>query len=359
MDEQALTPLAEAAGPKAANSRTYPQSWVDRFMDAVERLPIPYWATYLVLFLVDSFLGLALAWVDGWLEFPQFDILVLGLPMWRWLPLALMTRLDHVSLNVLDEFRPLLRASEEGFMALKAEFAGMPARPVLFVSLLLGLVTSVPIVVFYLPFVLRTLGAGTSFGLLLLISMLPSFAIAFAFYYHTIRQLRLVNRVVKTAERFDLFQLDSVYAFSRLTAQSGIAWVILLSFSLLVNPFRDNELSLFLLVTQLMLAAAAFILPLWGMHQRLLAQKRDLASEVNRRISSTMHLLHRYIDEDDLELAGKVNGVLDSLVSELQIVSRIPTWPWRPQTLTGFLSALVLPIVIFLIQLVIQRLLGS
>lgn len=32
-----------------------------------------------------------------------------------------------------------------------------------------------------------------------------------------------------------------------------------------------------------------------------------------------------------------------------------PTWPWRSGKLTGFLSALVLPILLFVIQLGIQK----
>jgi hypothetical protein len=36
----------------------------------------------------------------------------------------------------------------------------------------------------------------------------------------------------------------------------------------------------------------------------------------------------------------------------------IPIWPWRSNTLTGFLSTLGLPIFIFLLQLLIKKLLG-
>jgi hypothetical protein len=40
-------------------------------------------------------------------------------------------------------------------------------------------------------------------------------------------------------------------------------------------------------------------------------------------------------------------------------IADIPTWPWRPQVLSGFLSALILPVAIFLITRALASQLGS
>jgi hypothetical protein len=40
-------------------------------------------------------------------------------------------------------------------------------------------------------------------------------------------------------------------------------------------------------------------------------------------------------------------------------VVRLPTWPWPPQLLRGFVSALLLPIVIFVLTRVISVILES
>jgi hypothetical protein len=45
---------------------------------------------------------------------------------------------------------------------------------------------------------------------------------------------------------------------------------------------------------------------------------------------------------------------LNGLKAERDIVTSIPTWPWRPGTRISFLSAIVLPIIYFLIQLAIK-----
>jgi hypothetical protein len=45
----------------------YAPSFLDRFMDFIERLPIPYMLTYLLLFIVLSMVIHVLAWADGWI----------------------------------------------------------------------------------------------------------------------------------------------------------------------------------------------------------------------------------------------------------------------------------------------------
>ena len=49
---------------------------------------------------------------------------------------------------------------------------------------------------------------------------------------------------------------------------------------------------------------------------------------------------------------------MGGLASERSVVSSIPTWPWSTATFSGFVSALVLPIALFLIQLALKNWLG-
>lgn len=99
----------------------YPPSFVDRLMDFVVRLPIPYWLTYLLLLILQVSLIHVLAWIDGWLPPFTFSRLLFTFPVWTWIPLALMTYLDQVSLEALSSFRPLLDVDEEKLNRLKYE----------------------------------------------------------------------------------------------------------------------------------------------------------------------------------------------------------------------------------------------
>lgn len=340
-------------------TRPYPPSFIDRFMDSVKRLPGPYWLTYLALFILQSLLVHILAWIDGWQPAYTFNPIALLFPFWLWAPLAMMTYLDQVSLEALSSFSPLLEVDEETLNRLKVEFTVMPARSVIlsgvFWVITYIIFTVVAFRAFYIEYRL-----GTFLSIVIFIEGLISFAVGSAIYYHSLRQLRLVNRTVKMARQFNLFQLDPVYAFSRVTSLIGVSWMIMLSMTLLTFPTAlVSAPVLALLVLQAVLAIAAFVLPLWFVNRRLVAEKRRLLAEVNQRLEATIKHLHDSIDGNVLSEMDPLNKAVITLNAEHDHLNSIPTWPWRAGTLTGFLSALLLPIVLFLIQLIIQNWFGE
>jgi hypothetical protein len=200
---------------------------------------------------------------------------------------------------------------------------------------------------------------GPFFSWAVTVEGLISFATGSAIYYHSFRQLRLVNLTVKMVRRFNLFQLNPVYAFSRVTSQIGVAWMIMLSLTLLLFPIKLATAPLLaILASQMVLAVAAFVLPLWFVNRRLVFEKRRLLAEHNLRLESTLERLHRSVDEKNMDEVGQLNSAVNGLNLERTILTGIPTWPWRANTLTSFLSTLGLPIFIFLLQLLIKKLLG-
>ena len=316
---------------------------------------MPYWLVYLALSIVEVAIIHVLSWVDGWVPPFQFERLTLSFPLWSWGPLAAITYLDAVSLAAIREFRPLLKVDDEGLRQLEYEFTTMPSRPVIISGLLWSATYAV------LSYVLGP--AWTELYSVGPLALTVGFVVGlFAFitgstiYYHTIRQLRLVSQTVAKVSTFDLFRLDPVYAFSRLTAQTGVAWIFLLSTTLLFFPSQLNPIPMILLsVFQIGLALAAFVLPLWRVHKRLAAEKRSLQADISSRVESASRRLHRHLDEDDLTRIAEVKDAFAALAAEHAVVDKIPTWPWRAGTLGGILSALALPIVLLLIQLLLQR----
>jgi hypothetical protein len=280
-------------------------------------------------------------------------------PLWLWGPLAIMTYLNSVALDALANFRPLMDSSDEAMRRLQYEFTTMPARPVL----LSGAVWTIVYVVFtYLA--LDSMYATYQFGRLSEVTSIVrgsiSFFIGSALYYHTIRQLRLVNRTVRTVKQFDLFQLEPVYAFSALTSRTGVSWVLLLSLTLLTVPIQAAPVpTLSLLVIQLVLAIAAFVLPLRIVNSRLVSEKRRLLSELDQRVKGTLASLHRCLDDSALAEVAQLNTAIAGLNAERDILTKVPTWPWRAGVFTGFLSIVVLPILLFIVQLVLGRWFGG
>jgi len=348
-------PIQQVAGV----ARPYRPSLIDRLMGFVDGLPGPYWLTLSVLFFLQSIIIHVLAWIDGWLPAFTFNPILLIFPVWLWGPLAIMRYLNSISIEALSTFRTLLDVDEETLKQLKDEFTTMPARG----AILSGVIWSVIYVIltywtfeaFYVSY-----GLHTFFTLIIFLAGLISFALGSGIYYHSLRQLMLVNRTVKLVKQVNLFQLDPVYAFSRLTARTGVSWMIMLSLTLLLFPIQMATAPvLAILVFQLVLALAAFVLPLRFVNSHLVAEKRRLLAELEQRVERTLARLHRCLDEDEMGEMEQLNHALTGLAAEREILTRIPTWPWRAGTLTTFLSAIVLPIVLFLVQLVIESLIGG
>jgi hypothetical protein len=359
MDSQiqttSLGPVQRAAG----KTKPYAPSNIDRFIGLVDRLPGPYWLTFLLLLVLQTIVVHVLAWMDGWLPAYTLNPILFMFPVWLWTPLAMIRYLNAVSLEALASFNSLLNLDEEQREQLRHEFTTMPARGLFFSgafwAVVYVLLTYFGFEKFYVSY-----GLGTFFSVSLLLAGLASFSIGSAIYYHSLRQLRLVHRTVKLVNRVNLFQLEPVYAFSRLTARTGVSWMIMLSLSLLTYPLRlANAGFLAVLAVQGLLALAAFVLPLRSVNHHLVSEKRRLVAELNQRVERTLERLHLHIDGNDLSEIEQINDAVAALNAEREILTRIPTWPWRTETLTSFLSAMVLPILLFLIQLVVARWFGG
>jgi hypothetical protein len=352
------TRTAEPNQASLPQAGPYRPCLLDRFMDAVQRLPIPYGLTYLGLFLVQSLLVHVLSWVDGWLPPFKFNVLVFLFPLWLWLPLAMITYLKSVSLDALTAFAPLLDVDEERLKGLAYEFTVMPSTSValsgLFWAIVYILLSYVSYDAFYGDY-----GLGPLASVVVFVEGLISYSFGSAIYYYSLRQLRLVSATVKMVEQFNLFRLDPVYAFSRLTSQIGVSWMVLVSLTLVLFPIELAKVPvLAILVLQLAMAVAAFVLPLWFVNRRLVAEKRRLLGEVDRRIESTLARLHLHVDENELAPMEQIDHALTCLQAERAVLRGIPTWPWRASTLTGFFSAIATPIIVFLIQLAVEKWLG-
>jgi hypothetical protein len=91
------------------------------------------------------------------------------------------------------------------------------------------------------------------------------------------------------------------------------------------------------------------------MHLRLVAEKDRLLAEANGRFETLLARLHARVDGEILTDAEKVFHQLSSVSAEREAISRLSTWPWETATVTGFLTTLVLPVLIWLMQRLLGR----
>jgi hypothetical protein len=274
------------------------------------------------------------------------------------LTLLLMHGLGQVAGSAFDTFRPALTTDEATAARLRYELTVAPARPAAIVFIASAVFTPVwyvldpesAAVVGLSPLGLVLRGASEIFfGALIFVLVLQS-----------IRQLRRVAAIHDDATRVDLFRPAPLYAFSVLTSRTAIviALVILLPLPATWAMLQD-EIAAFVMapyvVGGILVAVAVFVLPLRGMQRRILAEKRRLQTEVGLRIEATMAAIHRSVDEADFGQAGTMNGALSALVAERELVDKLPTLPWRPGTLGALVSAIVLPLGLFLVERVLSQ----
>ena len=258
-------------------------------------MPIPYWMAYLLLFIIHSLINHVFVWIDGLIPPFTFWSVLLTFPLWLWLPLAIVTFLNNTSETTLDNFRPLLPIDKDTFAQLKYEFTTMPRQGVVISS------TIWLIAFFTIHFSSYNLYERLGYGDFLInfaaVQGALTFGIGSVLYYHSLRQLWLVNRTVKTVERFTLFNLSPVYSFSRLTAWTGISWVFIAVCTLWVFPLEfAPELLLGFGFVQFGLAMAAFVLPLRSVNYHLVLEKRRLLAEHHRRVEATLARLYKGLD---------------------------------------------------------------
>jgi hypothetical protein len=333
----------------------YPPSYVDRMMNAVEGLRISYWIMYFLLFAMQVLVTHLVSWADGSITPIAFEPMYVLFPIWLWGPLLLITYLDKTARESLSSFRSLIDIESEKMARIEYQLTTMPGR-----NVIIGGVIWSGIYLIFMYSVFEAIVVEYGFSPLsqgiIFMTGLVSFFIGSTIYYHSIRQLRLVKQTVDMVERFDLFRLEPVYAFSRLTARTGASWLLLSTLTLIVFPIRYAVVpSIAMLLLQASLAVAAFVLPLWSVHQRLEGEKRSHLSELDQRVKSVFAKLHHSVDKGELNEIREINTALAGLAAEREVLDSIPTWPWRAQTLRGVLSLVVLPVVLLLIQLAIEN----
>jgi hypothetical protein len=105
------------------------------------------------------------------------------------------------------------------------------------------------------------------------------------------------------------------------------------------------------------LGLASFVWPLLGIHRLLVQEKGRLLDEAALRFQATLAELHRRVDSGQLEGMDDLHKAMASLEIELSALDRVPTWPWRPETMRLLITALALPLLVWIVQYVLQSVL--
>jgi len=265
--------------------------------------------------------------------------------------------LDGVAARAMDAFRPALAVSDEEFLRLRYELTTLPA-PLTRIATIAAVVGYILNAALLPDRILAQFGPSLGVSAVLLAPVaIFTLAVVVISTAQAVRQLWMVDLIHGLAEHVNLFRVKPFYAFSGLASRTGMSFLLLAYFVAAMRPdiVRDTPVLQVLIVAMLPTAVACFVLPLYGMHLRLVAEKDRLLAEANSRFETLLARLHARVDGEILTDADKLSHQISSVAAEREAISRLSTWPWEAATVTGFLTTLILPLLIWLVQRLLGR----
>lgn len=336
----------------------YAPSWFDHFKNWIESLPGPWWFYYLLLALVLLGVHFFLDWQSG-ISFsnetqPYFVVIATGSAYF----LILVHFLDRAARRALYTFRPALPGGDAEYQDWVYRLTVLPSTPTLFWSFVGSLWVVVALVGGFVPFQLLRANASPVWHVFNAGIELMLWFIIGMFGYHTVRQLNLVKTIYDEHARIHLFRLGPLYALSGLTARTAIGVAIIGYGTVLTGTrFSNSATGIPIALASSLIVLICFLVPLLGIHRRLVEEKDRTLSEIMTRLETLLHLVQRDVDGGTLDRASALKDQTTSLEIQQRLVERIPTWPWQPETFRVIVTALLLPIVLTVIQFIIQKML--
>ena len=356
-------PAVEAGDPRsiAGDVRPYAPSVLDRLISRIDGLPGHGWWLYPVLLAV--FIGWIHAWVWAWgvRPFGTFEPAAWTYVFYAPFALAAIHFLDRAGNQAMAVFRPALDLTAAEIEDRRYELVTLRAGRTIWCIVAVGVAIGVGVAGTQSAEALAIFSRTRAEGLFLVVPFAIIGYIGFAaLIWHTFRQLQLVARLHREA-RLDLFDTGPIYAFSGLTMRTGLVWIAVGYYSLTVSSafVTTNPVALPISFTNFVVGAACFVLPLYGLHGRLVVEKARLLHEASARVAAMSGALYSRVDARELTGIKEVTDAYTGVVAARDQVLKLPTWPWPPRALGQFATALILPIVIYVVSRLVGQQLGA
>lgn len=335
----------------------YAPSWLEQLIDALDGLPGSRWLAYLGFGILIGIVTQVQAWENGKVPPGEFNPPTI---YWAFMATALLWCANYVrnlAGRSFDAFRPAFLGSDAEANRLRYELATIPARAGWLIFVVAVAVTVAAFL--FGPEDAGVIGLSVPMLVAAFATQTLAAAVLFALGYQLLRQMRLVRQAMSQAA-VDLFQPGPLQALSRLTSRFGIALVVIVTSSVLFLAPPPDFASMLVnwapfVVVPPAIAAIAFVVPLSGMHERLEAEKARVANEADARLRAILAEINSDVDAGDLSRADGLNKTLSSLLQQRDLVAKLPTWPWSTGTFRALVTAILLPLFLFLVQRILSQ----
>lgn len=335
------------------------RSWLEWLLDAIDRVPGPRWATYTGAYLVLVALVLLANFIDGVPTLLETPGLVLG-PLIGFGLLWGVHVLSGGALRTLAALEPVLTVDADERARYGRDLTRTPPSWAL-VALVMGTIGGLDsLATTPESWGAPATGAPATMAVTAVVAVLNTTMI-FVFVARLLHQTLVIDEIHRHAVRVDLTQLEPLYGFATFIARASI---VLLAVAMggfvgflvaLGLSFTLAASDLVLFGATLVVAVVAFVLPVRGLHERIEAEKDRGLAETRSTLATITAEIHRRVASGDLEGAGKLNDALSAATAAVAVVAHTPTWPWRPETLRAFVSAVLLPIALWFVITILGR----
>jgi hypothetical protein len=348
-----------------STDQLYPPSWFDRFKAWLGGLPGPVSAYYLVAGVLSIAIFVSIQATQGAYTDRGFYPWHVFLALQPVIVLSWMHYLDAAAISALERYKPAMKSEEQVLAAVRYRMTILPARPAL-------IATFIGVLIYFVLFGPQSSTATLS-DFRLSPSTVSSIMVAFTFLmmwaflglaiYNTVQQIAVIRELFARHTQADLYNREPLYAFSGITGRTALV-LILNSYGWIwglnqggafeTDPVSALGVNIFFAAFSLFI----FAWPLWGAHQLLVDAKRDALATNAALMRTTIEELHRGVERKKVEAMDDWHKALAALDLERTRLEQLPTWPWRPEALRGLIAALIVPILVWVVQYLLERILG-
>ncbi|MGB7874805.1 MAG: hypothetical protein WBL25_10510 [Anaerolineales bacterium] len=332
----------------------YKHSWVNRLTNFVAGLKIPSAVFYLVIWAIFFITLTILRWKEGVYSTGTLNPSDLVMSATGIFFIALIQYLDQWAIKKMQVFRDAMLTTDQEFNGLVYQLSTLPVRSTIiacFISLGFGASTFL-----FSPnsYAFLNLNFSSLSGGLQLINFLFSWFVFGALSYHAYRQLNLGSQATAEYIQINLFNLDPIYAFAGLTLRTALGWLIIAYAWALTTPdLLGNIIIDVTILFMQVVAVLTFVLPLLSAHGRIVEKKYELLHNIGRRLDLIINEMSKSKGtQDDL---SKLRDNFSTLTMTNDWLQKLPTWPWRPGTVNSLVSAILIPNVIWFLQIILER----
>ena len=335
---------------------SYPPSWIDRLIQWIDRLPIPAWLFYILCILTYIFAISIVLWIDGSVPFGKVGSIPGIFPISLFGFLALSHYMVWIGSRSLQAFRPLLDVNDAEFARIDHELNTIPRKLDWFV---------IPVCVFMAyPFLVNNpvtwanLIPNTILPLSTAWVIITFFNITFfTLIIRIIRHLGMIRKIHAQATNINLLKLKPAHAFSMLTSRTAIGIVLIALIGFIRDPSAAiDSWNIYGYVLMAVVAISVFVAPIIGLRELLEKEKERRLDEASDLLQTTTDSLHKKVKNKDYENIGGLETAISALTRERELFEKVSTWPWDTSTLRGFASSLLLPIFLWLVTRLLERL---